>query len=181
MAPGLDGIVFALTTSLIFTRLLLFPSQPVIRNSNDRTEDLGCYSGSTAIASSSYFDFVIDDWCVAPERSPEKTRHFQTRKVSRTYKNNVTQYQSSLIRLLILSGDIALNPKPLKNPCGKCSKPVRKNQRGIQCEETVCEQWHHIKCINLPVVEYERLSSTSESWYCKLCTLPNFSLLFWYW
>jgi hypothetical protein len=63
----------------------------------------------------------------------------------------------------------------VKYPCGKCSKPVRKNQKGIQCEGTGCEQWHHIKCINLPVVEYERLSSTSESWYCKLCTLPNFS------
>ena len=37
-----------------------------------------------------------------------------TRKVSRTYKNNVNQYQSSLIRLLILSGDIALNPGPVK-------------------------------------------------------------------
>jgi hypothetical protein len=110
-----------------------------------------------------------------PRGVPENTRHFQTRKVSRTYKNNVNQYQSSLIRLLILSGDIALNPGPVKYPCGKCSKPVRKNQKGIQCEGTVCEQWHHIKCINLPVVEYERLSSTSESWYCKLCTLPNFS------
>lgn len=173
MAPGLDGIVFALTTSLIFTRLLVFPSQSVIRNSNYRTEDLGFYSGSTTIASSSYFDFVID---VLHSRGvPENTRHFQTRKVSRTYKNNVNQYQSSLIRLLILSGDIALNPGPVKYPCGKCSKPVRKNQKGIQCEGTVCEQWHHIKCINLPVVEYERLSSTSESWYCKLCTLPNFS------
>jgi hypothetical protein len=96
MAPGLDGIVFALTTSLIFTRLLVFPSQPVIRNSNYRTEDLGLYSGSTTIASSSYFDFVID---VLHSRGvPENTRHFQTRKVSRTYKNNVTQYQSSLIR-----------------------------------------------------------------------------------
>ena len=100
MAPGLDGIVFALTTSLIFTRLLVFPSQPVIRNSNYRTEDLGFYSGSTTIASSSYFDFVID---VLHSRGvPENTRHFQTRTVSRTYKNNVNQYQSSLIRLLIL-------------------------------------------------------------------------------
>ena len=99
MAPRLGGIVFALTTSLIFTRLLVFPSQPVIRNSNYRTEDLGFYSGSTTIASSSYFDFVID---VLHSRGvPENTRHFQTRKVSRTYKNNVNQYQSSLIRLLI--------------------------------------------------------------------------------
>jgi hypothetical protein len=48
----------------------------------------------------------------------------------RTCKINVTQYQSSLIRLLILSGDIALNPGPVKYPCGKCSKPVRKNQKG---------------------------------------------------
>jgi hypothetical protein len=74
MAPGLDGIVFALTTSLIFTRLLVFPSQSVIRNSNYRTEDLGFYSGSTTIARSSYFDFVID--VLHPRRVPENTRHF---------------------------------------------------------------------------------------------------------
>jgi len=161
-------------TSLIFTRPLVFPSQPVnIRNNNYRTEDLGFYSGSTCTTSSSYFDFVID--VLHPRGVPENTRHFQIRNVSRTYKNYVTQYQSSLIRLLLLSGDIALNPGPVKYPCGKCCKPVRKNQKGIQCKGTVCEQWHHIKCINLPDLEYKRLSSTSESWYCKLCTLLNFS------
>ena len=108
-----------------------------------RTEDLGFFSGSTTIASSSYFDFVID---VLHSRGvPENTRHFQTRNVSRTYKNYVAQYQSSLIRLVLLSEGIALNPGPVKYPCGKFCKPVRKNKKGMQCKGTGCEQWHHIK------------------------------------
>ena len=120
MAPGLEDIVFALTTSLIFIRLLEFQSQPIMRNSNYRTEDLGFYSGSTTITSSSYFDFVID--VLHPRGVPKNTRLFETRKVSRTCKNYVAQYQSSLIRLLILSWDIALNPGPVKYTCGKCCK-----------------------------------------------------------
>jgi hypothetical protein len=110
-----------------------------------------------------------------PRGVPENTRHFQTRNVSRTYKNYATQYQSSLIRLVLLSEDIPLNPGPVKYPCGKFCKPIRKNQKGMQCKGTGCEQWHHIKWVYLPVLEYKRLSSTSESWYCKLCTLLNFS------
>ena len=60
--------------------------------------------------------------------------------------------KSSFIILLLLSGDIASNPGPVKFPCGICNKPVRKNQRGIQCED--CIMWHHIKCIDLLVNEY---------------------------
>jgi TnpA family transposase len=29
----------------------------------------------------------------------------------------------------LLSGDISTNPGPVKYPCGKCSKPVKRNQR----------------------------------------------------
>jgi hypothetical protein len=61
---------------------------------------------------------------------------------------------------------------PTKFPCGVCSKAVRKIQRGILCED--CIQWFHIKCIDLPVSEYNKLS-TSDSWYCNPCTLPNFT------
>lgn len=35
--------------------------------------------------------------------------------------------------------------------------------------------WHHIKCIDLPVNEYNKLSTSTDSWFCKLCTLPNFT------
>ena len=57
--------------------------------------------------------------------------------------------------------------------CGKCSKPVKRNQRGIYCED--CTYWYHIKCIDLPINEYQRLSTSSESWYCANCILPIFS------
>jgi hypothetical protein len=73
----------------------------------------------------------------------------------------------------LLSGDISTNPGPVKYPCGKCSKPVKRNQRGIYCED--CTYWYHIKCIDLPIDEYQRLSTSSESWYCANCILPIFS------
>jgi hypothetical protein len=72
-----------------------------------------------------------------------------------------------------MSGDIAINPGPIKFPCGQCGKSVRSNQRAIQCEE--CLYWQHIKCIDLPLKEYDRLSNSSESWYCKPCMLPSFT------
>jgi hypothetical protein len=36
------------------------------------------------------------------------------------------------ILLVLISGDVAENPGPVTNPCGKCERPVRSNQRGIQ-------------------------------------------------
>ena len=80
--------------------------------------------------------------------------------------------KSSFIILLLLSRDIASNPGPVKFPCGICNEPMRKNKRGIQCED--CIMWHHIKCINLPVNKYNKLSTSTDSWFCKSCTLPNF-------
>ena len=83
--------------------------------------------------------------------------------------------KSCFIILLLLSGDIASNPGPVKFPCGICNKPVRKKSTlgGIQCED--CIMWHHIKCIDLPVNEYNKLSTSTDSWFCKSCTLPNFT------
>ena len=75
--------------------------------------------------------------------------------------------------MILMSGDIAINPGPIKCPCGQCGKSVRSNQRVIQCEE--CLYWQHIKCIDLLLKEYDRLSNSSESWYCKACMLPSFT------
>jgi hypothetical protein len=49
-----------------------------------------------------------------------------------------------LLIILIISGDISLNPGPVKNPCGLCAKPVAKNNRAVLCEG--CNYWWHIKC-----------------------------------
>jgi hypothetical protein len=54
------------------------------------------------------------------------------------HNQNRTTY-TSIIRILLLSGDISTNPGPVKYPCGKCSKPVKRNQRGIYCED--CTYW----------------------------------------
>ena len=60
--------------------------------------------------------------------------------------------------LLLLCGDIMQNPGPssppttkgrlrYKFPCGICEKPVKSNQKGIQCD--FCDLWYHARCLDL--------------------------------
>ena len=53
-----------------------------------------------------------------------------------------------IILLLLMSGD------------------VKRNQQGIQCES--CLLWHHAKCIDMPVSEYNYLSNSSDDWLALL-------------
>ena len=41
--------------------------------------------------------------------------------------------------LLILSGDIQVQPGPVKCPCGICARPVASNHRALQCDR--CDYW----------------------------------------
>ena len=43
----------------------------------------------------------------------------------------------------------------------------------ILCDD--CCYWYYIKCIDMPILEYNNLSNSDEDWYCRTCTLPNFS------
>ena len=78
--------------------------------------------------------------------------------------------------LILLSGDIELNPGPgPHHPCGSCARAVRSCQRGIFCE--VCYYWFHSNCVDLSTAEYERLGSSDEGWCCPKCSreaLPFF-------
>ena len=70
--------------------------------------------------------------------------------------------------LLLLAGDIELNPGPVKYPCTVCSRPVKSNQRGIFCDR--CELWTHARCCGVDVVEYEKLGlNVNEEWLCSVC------------
>ena len=73
--------------------------------------------------------------------------------------------------LLISAGDIEVNPGPAttrwKYPCGVCSKPVRCNQKGIQCD--VCTSWLHARCIGLSNSDYCLLQRSDEPWSCTKC------------
>ena len=75
---------------------------------------------------------------------------------------------------LLLCGDVETNPGPVcKFPCAKCEKPVKSNQKGIQCDG--CDRWFHIKCGHLPSDIYSKLSNSNDPWFCSTCCLPPLS------
>lgn len=81
-----------------------------------------------------------------------------------------------LLILLLLSGDIELNPgppRPIKFPCGICKKACKWGQRAIACDE--CQIWYHTDCAFLSTFNYDILANCSLSWCCLSCGLPNFS------
>ena len=83
---------------------------------------------------------------------------------------------SRLVMLLLLVGDIKLNPgDKWKFPCGICSKPVKRNQAGIQCDQ--CNLWFHVnsKCCVISPEMYGILANSSSTWICPQCGLPNLS------
>ncbi len=90
------------------------------------------------------------------------------RKLSHLSLSRLTKL-SLVIWLLLLSGDIEVNPGPTnwKYPCGTCSNPVKTNQHGILCE--ICTRWFHTKCIGMGTKEYTELSESNDAWCCNHC------------
>ncbi len=79
-----------------------------------------------------------------------------------------------LLSILLLSGDIQLNPGPnWKYPCGACTKPVKINQKGVQCDG--CDFWYHTKCCSMSDEIYNTMVNTSFVWLCVNCGQPTFS------
>ena len=67
--------------------------------------------------------------------------------------------------ILLLSGDLELNPGPINNICHHCTNPVDK--RGLHCP--TCNIWIHKKCNAFVIFENN---------LCKVCKEPSTSLLF---
>lgn len=79
------------------------------------------------------------------------------------------------ILLLVLSGDVELNPGPnYRHPCGKCDAPVKRNQKGICCDD--CSSWYHTSCIVMSDERYYQLGSSDEKWVCEWCIHTESSL-----
>ena len=85
-----------------------------------------------------------------------------TRKPKGSPPRTVSGGKLYLLLTLLLSGDLELNPGPVKDPCAVCSKCVRKNQRGIACDS--CDSWFHTKCIGMDMATYQI--------YCEDETVP---------
>ena len=78
-----------------------------------------------------------------------------------------------LCHLLLLGGDISVNPGPQwKFPCTICTNPVKTNQRGICCDQ--CDRWLHTQCCNVSDSTYENLANSSCAWICPECGSSNF-------
>ena len=70
--------------------------------------------------------------------------------------------------LLLLAGDIEKNPGPARFPCTVCRKPVKRNQRGIECSK--CAHWTHAKCGGVSPEEYVKVGEREdEPWLCPTC------------
>ena len=85
---------------------------------------------------------------------------------------NYTKHKSFYKILLLISGDISLNPGPTKYPCTICDRGVRK---GVYC--TNCKMWVHQKCEDISNIEYRRLSKIPEATYrytCRNCAVSDF-------
>ena len=60
-----------------------------------------------------------------------------------------------------------------KYPCGECSKPVKRNQPGVQCD--TCDIWYHTRCMGISNKSYENLANLSTVWICSCCGVANFT------
>ena len=100
-------------------------------------------------------------------------RTFFIRLVILATLNHLITVYNTLYRLYTIdltlrtSGDIQMNPGPVKFPCKICLKPVAINQRAIQCD--LCDFWLHTKCIGVTKEEYIRLQNSSCTWICQSC------------
>ena len=83
-----------------------------------------------------------------------------------------------LSALLIISGDLEVNPGPRtrtakpKYPCGICSRACTDKQDAIQCD--TCDIWSHRKCLKMPISLYKANQNPDYSWHCCNCGMPTF-------
>ena len=86
------------------------------------------------------------------------------------------QKSTPLTLLLLLSGDIQLNPgpRPPKYPCGLCQKACKWTTPCVRCD--TCKVYYHKDCMLMPDGIFNNLNNIS--WECFHCGVPNFSSSF---
>ena len=78
-----------------------------------------------------------------------------------------------LTLLLIIGGDIQMNPGPVKYPCGICSAAVKQRDPAVCCDQ--CGNWVHNRCSGFSAHIYDQMKDTSGMWICPSCGMPSFS------
>ena len=80
-----------------------------------------------------------------------------------------------LLLILLLSGDIHLNPGPSATfPYRTCQREVLDSDPAIQCDQ--CDMWVYVTCdCSLTISDYnEMLANPSDDpWFCSVCRLTS--------
>ena len=118
----------------------------------------------TKINSAERSDFFIESLSKLTQRTVMASWRFTVTGKTSTRNNYY------LVIALLLSGDISLNPGPVRFPCIGCTKPVKSNQMALQCD--FCDHWIHRKCTNPLMSEhvYNQLGQSTDNFYCHKCT-----------
>ena len=118
----------------------------------------------TKINSAERSDFFIESLSKLTQRTVMASWRFTVTGKTSTRNNYY------LVIALLLSGDISLNPGPVRFPCIGCTKLVKSNQMFLQCD--FCDHWIHRKCTNPLMSEhvYNQLGQSTDNFYCHKCT-----------
>lgn len=160
-------MVFKLSLVLLTTFLAVFRSLPEIRS----LPKIEIYplSSTTPWLYNNLFKFSSSSFEIA---QPNLTYLFVSRSSRYSHAQPIFNLDSShrvLYLLFVIASDCSLlNPGPVKLPCGICAKPVKCNQRAIECEE--CLVWFHVNCIALSTKSYaDHCNDSNLVWICNLC------------
>ena len=86
----------------------------------------------------------------------------------------IKEKRSLVILLLLLAGDIQMNPGPGNRsvfPCGICDIPVTWSQKGVCCNN--CSVWYHKSFEDLSSRNMSYLGHSSVIWHCCKCISIN--------
>ena len=79
---------------------------------------------------------------------------------------------------VLLSGEISLNPGPVKTPCSICLRPGARHHKAVSC--AACNGEVHIHCEGITKKEYNNLAKLDEfPWKGRRCcsrSLPLFNI-----
>ena len=104
-------------------------------------------------------------------------RHIFRNKPSPNFRHSnflISKSSSWLSIILLLSGDLEVNPGPgrtPKYPCGICSKACTWKTPSVACDS--CDVWYHTSCMMMNTTVYNGLHNVS--WHCFRFGIQNFS------
>ena len=110
-------------------------------------------------------------WYIVGDKSSRRHVGFGTRNrmVLDHRKRSGCAY---LFSLIIISGDISLNPGPrARHYCGMYKKTVKDSHAAVQCD--CCDKWIHADCVGPSEEEYEQLGQSEQEWFCNSCKIQR--------